>query len=70
MQQVLEIGESTNMLLLYAFAYDKQNYTCYLTLHYIEMINSEENHPSIYQEFMKGKFSVQVSDVNPFGKCR
>ena len=32
------------------------------------MINLEENHPSIYQKFMKGNFSVQVFDNNPFRK--
>ena len=56
------------MLLPRTFPYDKHNYTLYLTFHYIEMINLEENPPSIYQEFMKGNFMVQVSDDNPFGK--
>ena len=56
------------MLLPWTFTYDKHNYTRYLTFHYIEMINLEENHPSIYQEFTKGNFSVQVFDNNPFGK--
>ena len=56
------------MLLRRTFAYDRHNYARYLTFQYIEMINLEENHPSIYQEFMKGNFSVQVSDNNPFGQ--
>ena len=34
------------------------------------MINLEENHPSIYQELMKGNFSVQVSDDHPLGKLK
>ena len=48
--------------------YDRHNYARYLTFHYIEMTNLGKNHPSIYQEFMNGSFSVQVSDNNPFGK--
>ena len=60
--------ESINMLLSWTFAYDRHNYAGYLTFHYIEMINLEENHPSIYQEFMKGNFSVQVPGNNPLGK--
>ena len=60
--------ESINMLLPWTFAFDRHNCACYLMFHYIEMINLEENHPSIYQEFMKGNFSVQVSDNNPFRK--
>ena len=32
------------------------------------MINLKENHPAIYNEFMRGNFSVQVSDNNPFRK--
>ena len=41
--------ESINMLLLWTFTYDRHNYACYLTFQYIEMINSEDNHPLIYQ---------------------
>ena len=62
--------ESINMLLSWTFAYNRHNYARFLTFHYIEMINLEENHPSIYQEFMKGNFSVQVSDNNPLGKWK
>ena len=29
--------------------YDRHNYARYLTFHYIEVINLEENHQSIYQ---------------------
>ena len=60
--------ESINIFLPWTFAYDIHNYARYLTFHYIEMINLEENHPSLYQKFMKGNFSVQVFDNNPFGK--
>ena len=56
------------MLLFWTFAYDRRNYAHYLTFHCIEMINLEENHPTIYNESMKGNFSVQVSDNNPYRK--
>ena len=60
--------ESINMLLPWTFAFDRHNCARYLMYHYTEMINLEENHPSIYQEFMEGNFSVQGSDNNPFRK--
>ena len=34
----------------------------------MEMTNLEEQHKVIYDEFMKGNFSIQLSDTNPFGK--
>ena len=57
-----------NVDLPWTFAYGRHNYAHYLMFHYMGMINLEENHPSIYQEFMKGNFQVQISDNNPFGK--
>ena len=32
------------------------------------MIVLEEDFPEVYREFMEGKFAVQLSDFNPFGK--
>ena len=32
------------------------------------MVNLEENHRYIYDDFMKGNFSVQMSDNNTFGR--
>lgn len=60
--------ESIRSLLPWTFAYDRQNYARYLTLHFMEMVNLEENHKSIYEEFMKGNFSVQLTEGNTFGK--
>ena len=54
--------ESIRRFLPWAYAYDRQNYACYLTLHLMEMVNLEENHRCIYDDFMKGNFSVQMSD--------
>ena len=34
-----------------------------------EMFTLETSHRKIYQEFKKGKFSVQLSETNPFGRC-
>ena len=45
-------SESINMPLPLTFAYVRHNYTRYLTFNYIEMINLEENHLSMYQEFI------------------
>ena len=34
------------------------------------MLTIETSHPEIYQEFKKGNFSVQLSETNPFGRCK
>ena len=60
--------ESKRRFLPWAFAYDRQNYARYLTLHLMKMVNLEENHRCIYDDFMKGNFSVQMSDNNTFGR--
>ena len=52
----------------WAFACDRQNYARYLTLHLMEMVNVEENHRCIYDDFMEGNFSVQMPDNNTFGR--
>ena len=53
---------------LYHIAYDRQNYAQYLTLHFMDLFNLEENYPSVHCEFIKGSFAVQMSSDNPFGK--
>ena len=60
--------ESIRRFLPWAFAYDRQNYARYLTLHLMEMVNLEENHRCTYDDFMMGNFSVQMSDNNTFGR--
>ena len=60
--------ESIRSFLPWAFAYDRQNFARYLTLHLMEMVNLEENHRCIYDDFMKSNFSVQMSDYNTFGR--
>ena len=52
----------------YAFAYDNFNYARYLTPFLGEMLNLEVDHPEIYNAFVQGNFSVQLSDDNSFGR--
>ena len=52
----------------YAFAYDNFNYARYLTPFLGEMLNLEVDHPEIYNAFIQGHFSVQLSEGNTFGK--
>ena len=60
--------ESIRSILPWIFAYDRQNYARYLTLHFMDLLNLEENYPSVHCEFIKGSFAVQMSSDNPFGK--
>ena len=45
--------ESIGSILPWVFAYDRQNYARYLTLHFMDLLNLEENYPSVYCEFIK-----------------
>ena len=60
--------ESIRSILPWVFAYDRQNYARYLTLHFMDLLNLEENYPGVHCEFIKGSFAVQMSSDNPFGK--
>ena len=44
------------------FALDHHNYARWLPAHINEMSQLQQNHPSVYAEFLKGKFSVQKSN--------
>ena len=50
------------------FAYDRTNYSKYLTAHYTDLLTLENTHPDVYNEFQKGQFSVQISEKNTFGR--
>ena len=50
------------------FAYDRTNYSRYLTTHFQDLSSLEVDFPFIYEEFTKGNFSVQLSSSNPFGR--
>ncbi|KAJ8346686.1 hypothetical protein SKAU_G00280870 [Synaphobranchus kaupii] len=51
----------------WCFAYDKINYARYLSPYFAQMTNLPEKHPSVYEAFKTGQFSVQLSSNNPFG---
>ena len=55
-------------MLPWVFAYDRYNYSCYLTLHLVNMFNLGTPNPNIYKEFLNGNFAVQQSLMNSFGK--
>ena len=46
------------------FAYDRQNYSRWLPIYISDMLGLENTAPEVYQEFVKGGFSV-----NSTGKC-
>ena len=52
----------------WCFAYDKQNYARYLSVYYSQMTRLQEDHPNMYNHFMSGGFSVQLSACNPFAR--
>jgi len=52
----------------WCFAYDKINYARYLPAYYAEMSSLEQKHPDVYEAFVAGNFSVQLSNNNTFGK--
>ena len=52
----------------WCFAYDKHNYSRYLSVFYAQMTRLPEEHPDIYNYFMNGGFSAQLGEYNPFSK--
>ena len=44
--------ESTQKMLPWFFAYDRQNYSRFLTYYWGEMKNLPETHPNVHREFM------------------
>lgn len=59
---------SLRQALPWFFAYDRPNYSRYLTAHYQDLVRLEKDFPEIHSEFEKGNFSVQLSPDNPFGR--
>ena len=51
----------------YAFAYDNINYSRYLTVMLAEMVSLETENPDVYQQFMLGNFTAQLSEHSTFG---
>ena len=50
------------------FAYDKMNYARYLPIYFAEMTALPQTHPNIFENFLNGQFSVQMSNNNTFGR--
>ena len=59
---------SLRQALPWLFAYDRPNYSRYLTAHYQDLKHLEDDFPEIHSEFENGNFSVQLSSDNPFGR--
>ena len=64
---LLHLSAIRNMI-PWCFAYDRFNYARYLPAYYAEMTNLAANHPAVYQAFLGGSFSVQLSSHNTFGR--
>ena len=60
--------ETIRSTLPWFFAYDRTNYSRYLTVHHQNLLSLEDDFPEIYAKFERGNFSVQVSDKNSFGR--
>ncbi|KAI8521965.1 hypothetical protein Bbelb_017190 [Branchiostoma belcheri] len=59
---------SIRQLIPWCFSYDRVNYARYLSYYYAQMSRLQTQHPDVYAEFMRGRFSVQLGPRNPFGR--
>ena len=55
-------------LLPWMFAYNRTNYSRYLSVYWFEMNNLATTNPFVHQELMKGDFAVQRQDVHGFSR--
>ena len=55
-------------VLPWCFAYDRINYSRYLSVYYAEMTRLSIDHPEVYVQLESGGFSVQLGRQNPFGR--
>ena len=55
-------------ILPWCFAYDKINYSRYLSVYYAEMTRLATDHPDVHVQLENGGFSVQMGRENPFGR--
>ena len=49
-------------------AYDRVNYSHYLTIYWSEMTQLKETHPSAYEQLAPGEFAVQRSSGKAFAQ--
>lgn len=54
--------ESIREIIPYAFAYDNINYARYLSVMLGDMLTLETEFPEIYNQFLKGNFTAQITD--------
>ena len=59
--------ESIRNLTVWAFAYDRYNYSRYLLVFLGDIMRLPSSHPDVYDAILSGNFSVQLSD-NTFGR--
>ena len=59
---------SIRAMIPWCFAYDRINYSRYLTYYFAQMSRLEYENPYVYNNFMSGGFSVQIGTENTFGK--
>ena len=60
--------ETVRDVIPYTFAYDNINYSRYLTVMFCEILSLESNFPDVYNEFMNGNFTAQLSRHSTFGR--
>lgn len=60
--------ESVRIALPWFFAYDRTNYSRYLTVYCQDLLSLEKEFWEVNAEFERGNFSVQVSNINSFEK--
>ena len=60
--------QSVGRMLQWMFAYDRQNYSCYMTLYWCEMQALQHSRPSLHDKLADGEFCVQRSDSSAFGQ--
>ena len=60
--------ESVKDVTVWAFAYDRYNYSRYLLVFLRDTLKLPLSHPDVYDAFIDGNFSVQLSENNTFGR--
>ena len=60
--------ETLRDIIPYTFAYNNIKYSRYMTVMLFEMFSLKINYPEVYQQFVKGNFTVQLSGKNTFGR--
>ena len=59
---------SVRMMIPWCFAYDKVNYSRYLTPYFAQMTNLGDKNPEVRKAFKEGSFSVQFASSDLFGR--